>query len=166
MITEPAREDQIYVDPSDGWFEDLLALADNKLRPAFVARYGLDIAQDVLADVMVWAADNTEVLREHDRPLGYLFRVGQSASRRYFRWSGRVVRLPEVAVAHDPMIEPGLVKALAALRPLQRTSVVLVHSFQWTYTEVAELLGIEVTAVNNHVHRGLAKLRRSLGVES
>ena len=40
--------------------------------------------------------------------------------------------------------------------------VVLVHGFQWTLREVAELTGTKVTTVQNHLERGLVKLRRAL----
>jgi len=46
----------------------------------------------------------------------------------------------------------------------QRTAIVLVHSFQWTYAEVAELLGLPVHTIRNRIHRGLAQLRTDLGV--
>jgi DNA-directed RNA polymerase specialized sigma24 family protein len=48
---------------------------------------------------------------------------------------------------------------LAVLSPDQRVCVLLVHGFGWTYNEVAELLGMKRSEVNNHVHRGLAHLR-------
>jgi DNA-directed RNA polymerase specialized sigma24 family protein len=38
----------------------------------------------------------------------------------------------------------------------------LVHGFDWSYADVAELLEINQTAVNNHLNRGLARLRASV----
>jgi DNA-directed RNA polymerase specialized sigma24 family protein len=46
----------------------------------------------------------------------------------------------------------------------QRTAVVLVYGFGWTMAEVAELTGIKVTSVQNHLDRGLKKLRAALKV--
>jgi RNA polymerase sigma factor (sigma-70 family) len=60
------------------------------------------------------------------------------------------------------MVEPALVPALKSLSARQRTAVVLVHGFGWTIREVAELTGTKVTTVQNHLERGLAKLRRAL----
>jgi RNA polymerase sigma factor (sigma-70 family) len=60
------------------------------------------------------------------------------------------------------MFEPGLAPALRALTARQRSAVVLVHGFGWSMREVAELTGTKVTTVQNHLERGLAKLRRTL----
>jgi DNA-directed RNA polymerase specialized sigma24 family protein len=43
-------------------------------------------------------------------------------------------------------------------------AVVLCHGFQWTHREVAELLDLSPSTVQNHVERGLANLRRALEV--
>jgi RNA polymerase sigma factor (sigma-70 family) len=61
-------------------------------------------------------------------------------------------------------VEPGLPAALAGLSELQRQSVWLVHGFEWSLTETAELLGISMSSVRKHVERGEGKLRRALGV--
>jgi len=60
-------------------------------------------------------------------------------------------------------VEPGLPGALAALTQRQRSVVVLVHCFEWTLTEVADLLGLSKTTVQNHLERGMASLRRTIG---
>ena len=65
----------------------------------------------------------------------------------------------------DYTFEPGLPRALAALSPRQRLAVVLVHGYGYTLREVAELTGIRPTTVQNHLARGLARLRSLLGVE-
>ena len=39
----------------------------------------------------------------------------------------------------------------------------LVHCFQWTLSEVAEVMGISKTAVQNHLERGMASLRHQIG---
>lgn len=41
----------------------------------------------------------------------------------------------------------------------------LLYSFDWTMGEVAEFLGMAKGTVQLHARRGLAKLRRDLGVE-
>jgi RNA polymerase sigma factor (sigma-70 family) len=64
-----------------------------------------------------------------------------------------------------PLVEPGLVPALGALSERQRIAAVLVYGFEWSLTEVAELLGVSVGSVQKHSERGLVKLRRALGVQ-
>ena len=64
--------------------------------------------------------------------------------------------------AGEPWIEPALAPALVTLTERQRVAVVLVHGFGWELGEVGDLLGIKVTSVQNHLERGLAKLRTTL----
>ncbi len=52
-----------------------------------------------------------------------------------------------------PRFEPGLPGALAALSQRQRLAVVLVPGFGYTLRELAELTGIKVTTVQNHLER-------------
>ncbi len=157
----PATADD--VDPS-AWFDTFLSDSSDRLRRGFVVRYGVEIGTEVHGDVLAWAVGHTTELASMRNPLGYLFRVGQSESRRHRRWARVPVTLPRVDQHHDPVVEPGLPAALERLRPTERTAVVLVHSFSWTYDEVADLLGVPVSTVTNLVHRGVGKLRRSLGV--
>ncbi len=42
----------------------------------------------------------------------------------------------------------------------------LLHCFEWTLSEVADLLGLARGTVQLHENRGMARLRRDLGVES
>jgi hypothetical protein len=93
-------------------------------------------------------------------PLGFLYGVSQSKARRYSRWSKRTTfpsRFPDL-VHEDPQLHDTL-QMLGVLTPDQRACVLLVHGFGWTYIEVAELLGMKRSEVNNHVHRGLTHLR-------
>ncbi len=75
------------------------------------------------------------------------------------------MRLPSVPPSATPWIEPGLPVALERLPEKQRVSVVLVHCYQFTHAEAAELLGISRSSVQNHVERGLKTLRRAMGVK-
>jgi Sigma-70, region 4. len=43
-------------------------------------------------------------------------------------------------------------------------AVVLIHGFDWTLREVAELMEIRVTSVQTHLDRGLTNLRSALEV--
>lgn len=153
------------VDESDDWLTVFVGESAEGLRRAFVARYGLELGCEVHAEAMVWAASHCEELAAMTNPVGYLFRVGQSAARKHLRWSRRPVELPAVTEVGEPHLEPGLPDALTELSPDQRTAVLLVHGFGWSYAEVADVLDTTTTAVTNHVHRGLTRLRRSLGVD-
>ncbi|MDJ0768164.1 MAG: sigma-70 family RNA polymerase sigma factor [Ilumatobacter sp.] len=151
---------------SASWLEAFLDESGDRLRRGLVARFGVQIGCEAHADAVAWASEHADELRAMSSPLGYLFRVGQSSARRYLRWQRHPVELPPVDSGRDPDVEPGLPGAIAGLGVEERTAVVLVHCHGWTYVEVAELLEVEVTTVNNYVSRGMTKLRRSLGVTS
>ena len=72
---------------------------------------------------------------------------------------------PSVSHAHDPWVEPRLHEALARLSRQQRVVVWLLHSAEWTMSEVAKLLGISKGSVQRHADRAMRRLRNTLGVE-
>jgi DNA-directed RNA polymerase specialized sigma24 family protein len=111
------------------------------------------------AEAFAYAWEHWERVRQMPNALGYLFRVAQSRRRRR-----RVPVLYDVAGWPDHLFEPGLPDALAALSCRQRLVVVLVHGLGYTLHEVAELTGMRRTTVQNHGDRGMARLRRKLGV--
>jgi RNA polymerase sigma factor (sigma-70 family) len=97
-------------------------------------------------------------------PIGYLVRVGQSRSRRYIRWE-TAVHLP--VESYSPAVpDVGLHTSLAQLRPDRRAALLLVYSYHYSYAETAELLGIRVSTVRNHLQRGLRQLRRDMKDET
>lgn len=149
--------------PFEGWVVE----ARPRLERAFLARYGVEIAGELTAEVMAWAWEHRGELEAMSNPVGYLYRVGQSKARRLVRWRASTIALPpeQVADSGSPEFEPGLEVALVKLSDDQRTAVILVHCFGWTQPGVAELLDIELHTVRNRVHRGLAALRRELGAD-
>lgn len=130
-----------------------------KLRRAFVAAFGAQRGRDATAEALAWAWEHWERVVGMQNPAGYLWRVGRSRSR----WPRKVPFLLPEPSAGDPVVEPGLVPALQSLTSRQRTAVLLVHGYGWQLREVAELLGLKVTTVQNHVDRGMTKLRLALG---
>jgi RNA polymerase sigma factor (sigma-70 family) len=96
-----------------------------------------------------------------DNPAGYLYRVGRSAARRY---RSRTFAFPPESHHQEPVVEPGLDKALSRLSERQRAAVLLIEGYGLTYQEVADLLGLSRATVQQHVDRGLEKLRRALEV--
>lgn len=133
-----------------------------RLTEALIARYGPEVGTEAAGDAIVWALSNPEQTLDANNPIGLLYRVGQSKARPGLRWVRRRadaltddwLRSPEV----QP-IDPTLVRALATLTLDQRTAVLLVHAFGWSVRQVAELRDLPTSAITNHLHRGLAKLR-------
>lgn len=142
-------------------FAEFHGRAEPKLRRALIARYGGEIGREAAAEALSYGWENWDRIRSMGNPMGYLYRVGQSRSRRM--WPQRAVFdvRPDSAL---PWVEPGLPAALNKLSARQRQVVVLIHGFDYTHQEVAELLGISRSSVQNHVERGLDKLRSELEV--
>ena len=144
----------------DCQFEEFVAEVEPKLRRALVARFGTDRGREAVAESLAFAWVNWDKLSELKNPVAYLFTVGRSRTRPPRR--SLLVRAPETWSVPSPF-EPALQSGLGQLTRNQRTSVVLVVGFQWTYAEVAELLGVRRSTIQRHVDRGLSKLRLSLG---
>jgi DNA-directed RNA polymerase specialized sigma24 family protein len=143
----------------DEEFEAFVAVVEPRLRRAFVATYGTERGTEATAEALAWAWTHWSRVQEMPNAAGFLFRVGQSHTR-----PRRVSYLTADPPSTTPWVEPGLPRALARLSKQQRTAVVLVHAFGWTLREVAELTGVKPTTVQNHLERGLAKLRDALEV--
>jgi DNA-directed RNA polymerase specialized sigma24 family protein len=140
-------------------FEEFVADARIRLARAFTAAYGPDRGQDALAEAMAYAWTHFDELQAMGNPVGYLFRVGQSRTRP----RKRVALFPAPQDRGLPDVEPGLADALTSLTEHQRVCVVLVHAYEWTHQEVADLLGISRSTVQNHLERALARLRAVIG---
>ncbi len=63
-------------------------------------------------------------------------------------------------VSSQEPVDVDLQRALMRLKPEQRVAILLVHAHGHTYAEAAQLLGLPVTSVTNHIQRGLVRLRR------
>lgn len=147
-------------DESEG-FEEFVRRLEPRLRRALIGCRGIDLAQEAVAEALAYAWEHWTEVRALDNPAGYLFRVGQSRTRRRIQ-----PRLPSPETLRIPEVEPALIPALLALPDRQRSAVWLVHACGWTYAEVAEALGVSASAVGTHVGRALERLRRNLEVET
>lgn len=138
-------------------FDAFVLEVEPRLRRGFLAAYGTERGREATAEALAWAWEHWHRVRGMRNAAGYLYRVGQSRTRPRRR---ALMELP--TPAGEPWVEPALPAALLALSEGQRTAVVLVHGFGWTLREVAELTGVRRTTVQNHLERGLARLRISL----
>ncbi len=139
-------------------FDRFVERVEPRLRRAMVVLRGPEDGADAAAEALMWAWEHWAEVSQMQNPAGFLYRVGQTKSR-----SRRRGLLP-VRVPEDARFEPGLSPALAKLSDAQRTAVVLVHGFAWTYQEVADALGVSKSSVGTHVSRGMARLRHELEV--
>ena len=140
---------------SEGGFHAFVAEVEPRLRHALVAAYGYERGREATAEALAYAWENWERLGHVQNLPGYLYRVGQSRTRR-----SKTPMVFEQPSTPEPLFEPGLIPALAALPERQRVAVFLAHGAGWTHAEVAELMGIKTPTVQKHVERGLARLRQ------
>lgn len=147
-------------------FGELFLSVEVPLRRALVSWYGPTIGRDATAAALGWAWEHSDRLDDIDNVAGYLFRVGQSAARRDLRTtdSGLFENLADHSVEGDSWFEPALVPALASLSEQQRTAVLLVHGYGYTYREAADTLSVSLATLRTHVERGLRRLRQRLEI--
>jgi DNA-directed RNA polymerase specialized sigma24 family protein len=142
-------------------FTPFVENAGARLRRAFIAMYGPEVGSEVTADALAYAWEHWERLQQMDNPAGYLFRVGQSRARGYRHRPRTLPSAPETAA---PWFEPKLPAALSRLSEKQRIAVLLCEGFGWTRQEVADLMEVNPSTVQRHIDRGMAKVRKVMGV--
>lgn len=136
--------------------------AEPKLSRALTAAYGPEVGRETARDALVYAWENWERVSEMENPVGYLYRVGQSRSRRYRR---QRVLFPEVVADELPHVEPLLPRALGELSEKQRAALVLIHVEGMSEREAADAMGVSRATVRRHADRALSKIRSFLEVE-
>ena len=147
----------------DESFDGFVRGLEPRLRAALSATLGSDAGREATAEALAYGWEHWDRVREMDNPAGYLYVIGRDRGRRMLR--RRRIALMPVDAERTPWVEPGLPDALASLPEQQRTVVMLLHSFQWTMSEVAELLGVSKSTVQSHAQRGLNRLRSRMGVK-
>ena len=140
-----------------------MASVEPPLRRVLVGYYGFHLGADATAEALAWAWSTWPRCRELANPVAYLFRVGQSRSRRLRR--RQILARSDAETAREPEVEPKLRQALLRLSPNQRIAIVLHLGYAWTLAEIGDLLGITRSTVQRHLDRGLVSLRTQLGVE-
>lgn len=144
------------------WFTELITQIEPRLRLALCAVFGQEHGRDATSEALMYAWQHRDRIREMTNPAGYLYRVGRSKGRRR-RLRPKLLPAPPHRI---PEVEPRLPGALAQLSENQRLAVVLVHAYEFSRREVAEMIGLSVSTLDTHLSRGLGRLRTSLGVET
>jgi DNA-directed RNA polymerase specialized sigma24 family protein len=146
----------------DDAFEAFAERVKPALLQALVATYGPVDGREACVDALSWAWEHQDRLVNVEYPVGYLYRVGQSATRRFLS-KPVPARLVEILETRFPEVEPALLPALSRLSVQQRTVVVLVHGYGWRQAEVARLLEINPSTVRDYLHRAVDRLRSEIG---
>ena len=149
--------------PDRAAFEAFVERVKPQLLQALVATYGPVDGREAAVDALSWAWEHWDRLDGVDHPVRYLYRVGQSATRRFLP-RPLPIRLSDIIETRFPDVEPELMPALARLPEQQRTVVLLVHGYSWRQAEVARLLDINPSTVRDYLERALSRLRNELEV--
>ena len=144
-----------------GSFTEFFGLTEPRLRTALCAAFGADLGREATQQALAYGWEHWERIQEMDNPAGYLWTVGRNYGRRQRR---ERPAFPTVASNRTPEVEPALPAGLASLTEKQRIAVMLVYGLEWTFAEVAELMGVSKSTVQTQARRGIAKLRRHIGV--
>lgn len=125
-----------------------------------------DLAQD--AFLKVW--ERWDRVGAMNDPAGYLYRTGMNLFRNRRRRAllavKRVVHLtPADEQIHAIEQRDGLMRALGALTPGQRTALVLTDLLQMTSEEAGRALGVRPSTVRVLAARGRSALRERMGVD-
>jgi RNA polymerase sigma factor (sigma-70 family) len=143
-------------------FTEWARLVEPALRQALTSAFGPQLGKDAAEDALAHAWEHWGDVSTKANPLGYVFGIGRNMARRGAR------QRPVFFAVDDqrlPQVEPGLPDAIGRLPERQRVVITLVYGYDWTLSEVAELLGTSKSTVQNHAERGLGRLRKTLGVE-
>lgn len=149
--------------PDRATFDDFVRAVEPALLQALVSSYGPVDGREATVDALSWAWEHWDRLESVSNKIGYLYRVGQTATRRFASHHLELQRdSSDLRGIAD--FDPGLMPAMRALSEQQRTTVLLVHGFQWSQTEVADLLDINPSTVREHLRRAIDRLRNELEV--
>ncbi len=129
-------------------------------------------AEEAVQEVFVRLARAPGRLRRTRRPRAYLMAMARNAACDLVRRRRRdepIEMLAEAAVAEE-RIEArasgaGVARALAALPAAQREAVALRYLGGFSYREIAVVCGVPVFTAASRCRLGIARIRRTLGVE-
>lgn len=159
---EDSTKRAVRSDVDERRFETFVNVEGERLRRALVSSNGVDEGTDACAEALAWAWEHWGRVVEMTNPVGYLFRVGQTAAR-YQRRRHQHVMLPLNIPSDESGDMDALVEeALVALSDRQRTVVLLVHGYGYSYAEVAQVTRTSPGSVRNDLHRAMKRLRRKL----
>lgn len=142
-------------------FEAFIERCEPQLRRALVASYGPIVGREAALDALSWAWEHWSKLQEMVNPVGYLYRVGQSMARDQLKSRPHALYDAPAGPA-DASFTPELLPALARLSEQQRAAVVLVHGYAMSQRHVADVLGIAISTLREHLARGMDRLRDDL----
>jgi DNA-directed RNA polymerase specialized sigma24 family protein len=148
----------------DKSFSEFMEQTEPRLRRALGAGFGSQLGREATLEAFEYAWEHWSRVQAASNPAGYVYRVGAHWAARERRRGARRGGFDAPPPHREPWVEPKLDGALDRLTRPQRTAVVLIHGFGWTYQEVSELLQVRRSTIQRHVSRAMNRLRSELGV--
>ena len=156
--------------PADADFVDYVRARQGRLlRAAFLVCGDVHLAEDLLQGALVKLARSWDRVRD-EQPDAYVRRILYHDAVSSWRRRRREVVGLDPAVG-DPLV-PGaddrvvrrldVLRALDALTPRQRATVVLRYFEDRSERETAHILGVSVGTVKSQTHDALARLRQAM----
>ena len=135
--------------------------------------------EETMQEISAAAIENASRLRDPSKVAPWLYRIAVVGALQYRRRLGRRRKLVErfaatqgestVSAEPDPLAwlmvdeQRQLVRqAIARLPPKDAEILLLKHTEDWSYRQLAEHLGISQSAVDARLHRARKKMRRAL----
>jgi DNA-directed RNA polymerase specialized sigma24 family protein len=142
-------------------FSEFVVEVEPRLRRALTATFGAEVGREAAAEALAYGWAHWSRVSGMDNPAGYLYRVGRDRGRFLPLRTG--TGLVETVAADMPWVEPDLPRQLGALPEQQRVVFTLIHGYEWTFSEVAEFMGISKSTVQTHESIAMDRLRDRLG---
>jgi RNA polymerase sigma-70 factor (ECF subfamily) len=150
-------------------FEDLVDVQTSPLFGALclITRDRYE-AEDVMQEAFLKVWERWDRVVGMDDPTGYLYRTAFNLYRKRVRRASlalkRAMRLaPRRDELADIETRDAVVRALAALTPRQRQSVVLVDLLDYSSKDAGRVMGIRAATVRVLASQGRATLKRNVG---
>lgn len=136
------------------------------LRFAGVLAEDVELAQDLVQEVLLRAQASWPRIAAADHPYAYLRRMLVNEAISWHRKWGRIEPRPthrlDDAVS-DPTdavaVRDDLLRRLTVLPARQKAAIVLRYLEDLSDDEIADALGCSIATVRVHIHRGLRRLR-------
>lgn len=145
---------------SQSEFETFFHRHEPVLRRALVSRYGIVTGREMTVNALSVGWQRFDQIKEMTNPAGYLFTVGKNSVPLGDSCEVLVDDLVSLSRDHP---EPGNLRELAALVAVlsdsEREAVLLVHAFNYTVREAADILGLSPSTIHENANRALERLR-------
>jgi RNA polymerase sigma factor (sigma-70 family) len=152
----------------DDGFAAFFGVHEQRLREAFTALLGQVVGREATVEALSYGWEHWERVSQMDNPVGYLYVVGRERATRHARRRRDVLTARATQPSNDPVMwfEPALPALVEDLSDRERQVVMLLYGFEWSMSEIADVLEVSKSSVQTYADRGLSKLREGLGVQS